>query len=120
MVKLCLLIMKKLLSIIFIILLAISALNNVFSQEVRYSDSTGVRSTSAGKRSENQNSNNPENKPAGVRDARGNQGIKNIKSARPDMSRAKGARPPEIVRPSGSRIPKGMGKPGGAVKRGGR
>lgn len=48
------------------------------------------------------------------------QGVKQIKGGRPDMSKAKGARPPVIVRPSGSGVPKGVGKPGGVVKRGGR
>ena len=51
--------------------------------------------------------------------AKGNQKVKQVKSARPDMSRAKGARP-NITRPSGSGIPKGVGKPGGAGKPGGR
>ena len=44
--------------------------------------------------------------------------VKQVKSARPDMSRSRGARPPDIVRPSGSRIPKGVGRPGGAVRHG--
>lgn len=44
----------------------------------------------------------------------GSQEIKRLKTARPDMNKARGARPPDIVRPSGSRIPRGMGKPGGA------
>ncbi|MCJ7448675.1 MAG: hypothetical protein MUO72_13375 [Bacteroidales bacterium] len=48
------------------------------------------------------------------------QKVKQVKGARPDMSKAKGARPPSIVRPSGSGIPKGIGKPGGVGKRGGR
>jgi len=46
-------------------------------------------------------------------------GVKQVKSARPDMSKAKGARP-NIVRPSGSGIPKGVGKPAGAGRPGGR
>ena len=45
--------------------------------------------------------------------------VKQVRSARPDMSKAKGARP-NIVRPSGSNIPKGVGKPGGARRIGGR
>jgi hypothetical protein len=44
--------------------------------------------------------------------------VKQVKSARPDMSRSRGARPPDIVRPTGSRIPKGVGRPAGAVRRG--
>ncbi|NMC42174.1 MAG: hypothetical protein GYA43_13550 [Bacteroidales bacterium] len=48
------------------------------------------------------------------------QGVKQIKSARPDMTKANSARPPQITRPSGSSMPKGMGRPGGAMRRGGR
>jgi hypothetical protein len=44
--------------------------------------------------------------------------VKQVKSARPDMSKSRGARPPDIVRPSGSRIPKGVGRPAGAIKHG--
>jgi hypothetical protein len=49
----------------------------------------------------------------------GSDAIKQVNSARPDMTKARGARPPDIVRPSGSGIPRGMGKPGGARRRGG-
>ncbi|MDP4224091.1 MAG: hypothetical protein Q8868_12340 [Bacteroidota bacterium] len=50
----------------------------------------------------------------------GVQAVKRVKAGRPDMTRAKGARPPMIVRPSGSGIPKGVGKPGGAGRKVGR
>ena len=43
-----------------------------------------------------------------------NTAVKQVRSARPDMSKAKGARPGSIVRPSGSGIPKGVGRPRGA------
>jgi hypothetical protein len=46
--------------------------------------------------------------------------IKAVRSSRPDMSKARGARPPVIIRPGGSGIPKGVGKPAGAGKKGGR
>lgn len=46
--------------------------------------------------------------------------VKQVKARRPDMSKARGARPPMIVRPSGSGIPKGAGKPGGVGRKGGR
>lgn len=46
------------------------------------------------------------------------QSVKHIKAARPDMSKARGARPPNIVRPTGSRIPNGRGRPAGAVRPG--
>ena len=41
--------------------------------------------------------------------------VKKVKSSRPNLTKSNGARPPTIVRPSGSGIPKGAGKPGGAV-----
>jgi hypothetical protein len=41
-------------------------------------------------------------------------GVKQVHSARPDWSKARGARPASVERPSGSRIPKGAGKPHGA------
>lgn len=46
------------------------------------------------------------------------QTIKQVKGARPDMSKARGARPAYIERPGGSGIPKGIGRPGGAIKPG--
>jgi hypothetical protein len=52
--------------------------------------------------------------------ANGANAVKQVQGARPDMSKARGARPPNIVRPSGSSVPRGMGKPGGVPKRGGR
>jgi len=54
-----------------------------------------------------------------VRD-QGSKAAKQVKGSRTDLSRARGARPPSIVRPSGSGVPKGIGKPGGAGKKGGR
>jgi len=55
-----------------------------------------------------------------TQNTRGNKNgsVKQVKSARPDMSKTRGARPPDIVRPSGSRIPKGVGRPAGAVRHG--
>lgn len=50
----------------------------------------------------------------------GTKAVKQVRGARPDMSKARGARPPNIVRPSGSGIPRGLGKPGGAGRHGGR
>jgi hypothetical protein len=50
----------------------------------------------------------------------GVQAVKRVRSGRPDMTKARGARPPIIVRPSGSGIPRGVGKPGGAGRKGGR
>jgi hypothetical protein len=41
-------------------------------------------------------------------------GVKQVSGARPDWSKSRGARPASVERPSGSRIPKGVGRPGGA------
>jgi hypothetical protein len=43
-----------------------------------------------------------------------NMAIKQVRSGNPDLSRARGARPQSVVRPAGSAIPKGIGRPGGA------
>ena len=56
----------------------------------------------------------------GANGASGANGVKQVQGARPDMSKARGARPPNIVRPSGSGVPRGMGKPGGVPKGRGR
>jgi len=50
----------------------------------------------------------------------GLQTVRQVRGGRPDMSKAGGARPPIIVRPAGSGIPRGVGKPGGAGRYGGR
>jgi hypothetical protein len=42
------------------------------------------------------------------------QSIKKVRSARPDMTKARGARPAYIQRQSGSGIPRGIGRPSGA------
>jgi hypothetical protein len=46
--------------------------------------------------------------------------VRRVNSGRPDLSKSKGARPPVIIRPTGKVIPKGVGKPAGAGKKGGR
>ncbi len=50
----------------------------------------------------------------------GSQTVRQVRAGRPDMSKAGGARPPIIIRPAGSGIPRGVGKPGGAGRYGGR
>ena len=49
-----------------------------------------------------------------------NQNVKQVKGARPDMSKARGARPQSIERPAGTRIPNGAGRPRGAGRPSGR
>ena len=78
---------------------------------------TGQNSQSAGDGNEQNAKGNGNNQPG---NRYGNQAAKRVRSGRPDMTRARGARPPTIVRPSGSGIPKGVGKPGGAGRKGGR
>jgi hypothetical protein len=52
---------------------------------------------------------------AQARNQKGNAtGLKQVSGARPDWSKSRGARPASVERPSGSRIPKGVGRPGGA------
>jgi hypothetical protein len=46
--------------------------------------------------------------------AKNQQPVKKVKGARPDMSKAKGARPAYIQRQAGAGIPRGIGRPGGA------
>jgi hypothetical protein len=65
-----------------------------------------------------QGNNNQQSANAGKNNS--SQGVKKVNGARPDMSKARGARPPHITRPSGSGVPRGMGKPGGAGKKPGR
>lgn len=51
---------------------------------------------------------------------KGIQTVKRVRSSRPDMSKARGARPPSIIRPSGSGVPRGVGRPAGVGRKGGR
>lgn len=76
-----------------------------------------VKKTESTGNSKEQNIKGSDNKQSGkIENNAGS--IKQVKAARPDMSKARGARPPDIVRPTGSRIPKGVGKPAGAVRPG--
>jgi hypothetical protein len=127
--------------IIFLAVFAILSTTEIYAQEVTVKgDSAGI-----GKQNQNieQNRNQNQEKNSGQKQGKvmeqkgemvknqlknqgsaGQQGpqgaVKQVKGARPDMSKARGARPPDIVRPSGSGIPKGIGRPGGAFRRGGR
>jgi len=106
--------MKKLIKILFISGLLIFAENTCLPQ----SPGTPTDTTRV---SQNQNQNQTQTQTQTQKQNQaGNQGVKQVKSARPDMTKAKGARPSNIVRPSGSAIPKGVGKPGGAGRFGGR
>jgi hypothetical protein len=113
--------MKRLKFIISICLLMLFAGHKGFAQSnTRQIDTLKLKeqkSQSAGNGNE-QNAKGNGNNQNGNR--YGYETAKRVRSGRPDMTRARGARPPSIVRPSGSGIPKGVGKPGGAGRKGGR
>ncbi len=116
--------MIKSVKIFFTIMLLIFAVNTSFSQNLsQQSDSIRAKSTvnksdKDVKDQEAAATNTPQTGAKGV--TNGIQTAKQVRGSRPDMSKSRGARPPIIVRPSGSGIPKGAGKPGGAGYKGGR
>ena len=125
--------MKNLLNILFIAGFLLLMGQKVTAQVIQQRDTLRVRADQATQTEavredgnqlmqRNQNQNRQQEAAAKAEAAKANAGraVKQVKSARPDMSKTQGARPPSVVRPSGSGIPKGMGKPGGAGKRGGR
>ena len=113
--------MKAILNILFILIAALLISNNGNAQVVtQQRDTLKVRTTQADPEKAGQDAagtNRMQNGTAEVKQA--SKEVKRIRNGRPDMTRATGARPPSIVRPSGSGVPKGMGRPGG-VRRGGR
>lgn len=104
------------------ILLAISIIalsaGTAGAQEVRAgADTTKVKSrTESQTQAQNREQNQEQAGTQAQERAHGSNatGIKKVNGARPDWSKARGARPASVERPSGSRIPKGVGKPGGA------
>lgn len=95
--------------------------NTCFSQTVTIaSDTAGISLNEKQKQNQTKETVKGKSQQGNSQNANGNQGVKQVKSARPDMTKVKGARPPNIVRPSGSGIPKGVGRPGGAIKPGKR
>lgn len=112
--------MIKSVKILFVLVLLIFTVDNSYSQNFSQQADT-LKSNSTKSASKDRNSTGQETKQTGA-NAMGNtvQTAKQVRGSRPDMSKAGGARPPLIVRPSGSGIPKGAGKPGGAGRHGGR
>ncbi len=97
--------MKKYKRLILIITISILAAKISEAQKASgIKDSLAVKEQKSSEKSTNEKSQTFENKST----------VKQIISAKPDMSRTNGARPPSIVRQSGSVVPKGIGKPGGA------
>jgi hypothetical protein len=115
--------MKKLHKVIFFAFLLMIPARICISQSVTSNtDTTQVnqqKSSDSQSAKQDQEQSQVRNEQQGS-NTNGDQTVKQVKGARPDMSKARGARPPSIVRQSGSGIPKGIGRPGGAGKRGGR
>jgi len=125
--------MKNLLNILFIYGFLLFLGQEVTAQAVQQRDTLRLRTNQAEQteavnedgnrlmqRNQNQNMQQEAVGQANAGNANNGKKVKQVKSARPDMTKARGARPPTIVRPGGSGIPKGIGKPGGAGRRGGR
>jgi hypothetical protein len=108
----------KIFSLVFIILFAarISYAQTEFQQDTL---NLKLKKSLPSDNSEKQNAKSiNKNQPDKGNNNNGSQSVKQVKAARPDMSKARGARPPNIVRPGGSRIPNGIGKPAGAFRPG--
>jgi hypothetical protein len=97
--------MTRLLKLLLIILLSLATGNIIKAQEkVTISDTLSSKGQIMDESDSRQQDQTDGNKT----------GIKQVRSARPDMSKSRGARPPFVTRPAGSGIPKGAGIPGGA------
>jgi hypothetical protein len=111
--------MKRLGKIIIICVLILFAGHKGFAQSsIQQADTLKLKEQKSQSAGNEQNAKGKENSQNGNR--YGYKTAKRVRSGRPDMTRARGARPPSIVRPSGSGIPKGVGKPAGAGRKGGR
>jgi hypothetical protein len=108
--------MKRLRFLIIICVLMLFAGHKVFAQ----SNTQQIDSLKLKEQKSQSAGNGNELSAKGNGNKYGYQTAKRVRSGRPDMTKARGARPPSIVRPSGSGIPKGVGKPGGAGRKGGR
>lgn len=114
--------MNKFVKIFFVFLLIIFAGHVSFAQTISQQNDTlnlKLNKTESTGNAEDQNKKEVNNnQPDKGNNNTESQSVKQVKAARPDMSKARGARPPDIVRPSGSRIPNGIGKPAGAGRPG--
>lgn len=111
--------MKMAIKFFLMISLLLFALDSSFAQiEPQHNDSLQLKSGNSKSEGHEKNQNLKEtntSQSGKTENGTKSQTIKQVKSARPDMSKARGARPPDIVRPNGSRIPKGVGRPAGAA-----
>ena len=99
---------------IFIALILIFTIHPAFAQ---VPDSASIKQDKKTTEMNQVNNGNDNNNQAQQGDNKQNENttIKQLKGARPDMSKSRGARPPYIERQAGSGIPRGIGKPGGAA-----
>ena len=121
--------MKNLIKILIILILILAAGQKGFTQttisgadslklrnaKLQSAESTNDQATQSNMNRQQGNAGKPQ---SGNKNT--SQTVKRIKGGRPDMTKARGARPPMVVRPSGSGMPKGVGKPGGAGRKMGR
>jgi hypothetical protein len=113
--------MKRLIEIIVIFaLMILSAHSGMAQNPVQQTDSLKIQEH----KDKNELTSSDQNlKGSGYQkfsNSNGNSAVKKVRSGKPDMSKARGARPPAIIRPSGSGVPKGVGKPAGAGRKPGR
>ncbi len=114
--------MKNLLKIFFVLVFFFFAVHkSLAQQEPQQKDTLQVKQ----EKTESKINNNDQSSKEGDNQKAGSgannddsQSIKQVNGARLDMTKARGARPPYIERPTGSRIPQGIGKPAGAFKPG--
>lgn len=113
--------MKRLICILFLLDIA------VLTGFTGSAQTTGPQPDSLKMKQQNSRSINSENDKnvqtiakSNAGNGNGVQSIKRVRNGRPDLTKARGARPPVIVRPSGSGVPRGAGKPAGVGRRGGR
>lgn len=111
-------IQKLLFLAVLLLLTDLACFSQVITVKADTTKVSQLNSQSAEKINNQSQKENPGRQLGNDKNKAANNGIKQVKSARPDMSKARGARPPSIERPSGSRIPRGVGRPGGAIKPG--
>jgi hypothetical protein len=106
---------------ILVVLIVFSGQQGFAQIELQKNDTIKVKVSKSVSADKGENKNSKEvndNRSNNSNTNSGSQSVKHIKASRPDMSKARSARPPNIVRPTGSRIPNGIGKPAGAIRPG--
>lgn len=119
--------MKRVIKMMFVFVFLIVAGKGYSQTAVQSGDTLRIRQQQREQQKDQQQVHQGDRQPQaaggnayGQANGRAGKAVKQVRGNRPDMSKAKGARPPMIVRPSGSGVPKGVGRPGGAGRKGGR